>query len=67
MTNTLLTLHDPAAARRYYADGVWHDDTLRQPEDMERLTQLPVLGVIVRPKAQRRLAFRRRSTALVAR
>jgi acyl-CoA synthetase len=28
MTNTLLTLHDPAAARRYYAEGLWHDDTL---------------------------------------
>ncbi len=27
MTNTLLTLHDPAAARRYYADGLWQDDT----------------------------------------
>ena len=28
MTNTLLTLHDPAAARRYYAAGLWRDDTL---------------------------------------
>ena len=28
MTNTLLTLHDPATARRYYADGVWQGDTL---------------------------------------
>jgi acyl-CoA synthetase len=28
MTNTLLTLHDPAAARRYYAEGVWREDTL---------------------------------------
>ncbi|HUI35143.1 MAG TPA: AMP-binding protein, partial [Stellaceae bacterium] len=27
MTNTLLTLHDPAAARRYYADELWQDDT----------------------------------------
>jgi acyl-CoA synthetase len=27
MTNTLLTLHDPAAARRYYAQGLWRDDT----------------------------------------
>jgi acyl-CoA synthetase len=27
MTNTLLTLHDPAAARRYYAAGLWRDDT----------------------------------------
>src|SRR5262249_29921335 len=28
MTNTILTLHDPAAARRYYAEGLWRDDTL---------------------------------------
>src|SRR5829696_6100691 len=28
MTNTLLTLHDPAAARRYYETGVWRADTL---------------------------------------
>src|SRR5437763_4954069 len=28
MTNTLLTLHDPAAAQRYYADGLWRDETL---------------------------------------
>src|SRR5215216_6211315 len=28
MTNTLLTLHDPAAARRYYEAGVWRADTL---------------------------------------
>ena len=27
MTNTLLTLHDPAAGRRYYAAGLWRDDT----------------------------------------
>ena len=27
MTNTLLTLHDPAAARRYYAEGLWRRDT----------------------------------------
>jgi len=27
MTNTLLTLHDPAAARRYYAEGLWREDT----------------------------------------
>src|ERR1700720_3582988 len=26
MTNALLTLHDPAAARRYYADGLWRED-----------------------------------------
>jgi len=28
MTNTLLTLHDPAAARRYYAEGLWREETL---------------------------------------
>jgi acyl-CoA synthetase (AMP-forming)/AMP-acid ligase II len=28
MTNTLLTLHDPAAARRYYDAGLWRADTL---------------------------------------
>ena len=28
MTNTLLTLHDPEAARRYYAAGLWREDTL---------------------------------------
>ena len=28
MTNTLLTLHDPAAARRYFAAGLWREDTL---------------------------------------
>src|SRR6266851_7900768 len=28
MTNTLLTLHDPAAARGYYAAGLWRADTL---------------------------------------
>ncbi|HEX3860079.1 MAG TPA: class I adenylate-forming enzyme family protein [Stellaceae bacterium] len=28
MTNTLLTLHDPAAALRYYADGAWCTATL---------------------------------------
>ena len=27
MTNTLLTLHDPAAARGYYAEGLWREDT----------------------------------------
>jgi acyl-CoA synthetase len=27
MTNTLLTLHDPEAARRYYAAGFWREDT----------------------------------------
>ena len=28
MTNTLLTLHDPEAAQRYYAEGLWRRDTL---------------------------------------
>src|SRR5438067_1024352 len=28
MTNTLLTLHDPEAARRYYAEGLWRQDML---------------------------------------
>jgi acyl-CoA synthetase len=28
MTNTLLTLHDPEMAKRYYAEGVWRRDTL---------------------------------------
>ena len=28
MTNTLLTLHDPEAARHYYAEGLWREDTL---------------------------------------
>jgi acyl-CoA synthetase len=28
MTNTLLTLHDPEAARRYFAEGLWREDTL---------------------------------------
>src|SRR6266478_3178286 len=28
MTNTLLTLHDPEAARRYYAEGLWRANTL---------------------------------------
>ena len=28
MTNTLLTLHDPEAAQRYYGEGLWRDDTL---------------------------------------
>jgi hypothetical protein len=28
MTNTLLTLHDPELARRYYAEGLWRRDTL---------------------------------------
>src|SRR5580765_246007 len=42
MTNTLLTLHDPEAARRYYDAGLWRADTLytllcehaaRRPDD----------------------------------
>jgi acyl-CoA synthetase len=28
MTNTILALHDPKMARRYYADGLWRSDTL---------------------------------------
>src|SRR3984893_12222172 len=28
MTNTLLTLHDPEAGRRYYAEGLWRQVTL---------------------------------------
>ncbi len=28
MTSTLLTLHDPEMARRYYAEGLWRRDTL---------------------------------------
>ena len=28
MTNSLLTLHDPALARCYYAEGLWRQDTL---------------------------------------
>jgi len=28
VTNTLLTLHDPERARRYYAEGLWRRDTL---------------------------------------
>ena len=28
MTNTILTLHDPEAARHYYAAGLWREDTL---------------------------------------
>ncbi len=43
------------------------DRRIRSTGDLAEMLQLPVLGVIVRPKAQRRLAFWRRSTALVAR
>ena len=28
MQSPLLTLHDPATARRYYAAGLWRDETL---------------------------------------
>jgi acyl-CoA synthetase (AMP-forming)/AMP-acid ligase II len=28
MTNTLLTLHDPASARRHYEAGLWREETL---------------------------------------
>jgi acyl-CoA synthetase len=28
MTNTVLSLHDPEMARRYYAEGLWRRDTL---------------------------------------
>src|ERR1700726_1220151 len=28
MTNTLLTLHDPEMAARYYAEGLWRKETL---------------------------------------
>ena len=28
MTNTFLTLHDPAAAREYYGGGLWREETL---------------------------------------
>src|SRR5439155_26402669 len=28
MTNTLLTLHDPEAARSYYVEGLWRAHTL---------------------------------------
>jgi uncharacterized protein involved in exopolysaccharide biosynthesis len=43
------------------------DRRVRSAADLAEMLQLPVLGVIVRPGAQKRLAFRRRSTALVAR
>src|SRR5438876_9936452 len=61
MTNTLLTLHDPAAARRYYADGLWRADTLytllrehaaRRPDDFalrdgtKRLTWRALLATV---------------------
>ncbi len=61
MTNTLLTLHDPEAARRYYAAGLWRADTLytllrdhaaRRPDDFalrdgtRRLTWRALLALV---------------------
>jgi acyl-CoA synthetase len=61
MTNTLLTLHDPEAARRYYAAGLWRADTLytllmkhaaRRPDDFalrdgtRRLTWSALLAMV---------------------
>jgi acyl-CoA synthetase len=61
MTNTLLTLHDPEAAARYYAEGLWHRDTLytllaghavRRPDDFAvrdgrwRLTRAELLAIV---------------------
>src|SRR5258708_3478414 len=61
MTNTLLTLHDPEAARRYYAEGLWRADTLytllrdhaaRRPDDFalrdgtKRLTWRALLALV---------------------
>jgi len=61
MTNTLLTLHDPAAARRYYDAGLWRNDTLytllcdhasRRPDDYalrdgtRRLTWRALLALV---------------------
>lgn len=43
------------------------DKRVRSVHDLTEMLQLPVLGVIVRPKRRRRLAFWRRSTALLAR
>jgi len=61
MTNTLLTLHDPAAAHRYYEAGLWRADTLykllcehaaRRPDDFAlrdgttRLTWRALLALV---------------------
>src|SRR6266404_9800738 len=61
MTNTLLTLHDPAAARGYYEAGLWRADTLytllcdhaaRRPDDFalrdgaRRLTWRALLALV---------------------
>ena len=43
------------------------DQRVRSARDLAEMLQLPVLGVIIRPNAQGRLTFWRRSTALVAR
>src|SRR6202040_3632685 len=42
MTNTVLTLHDPEAARRYYAAGLSRADTLRSSGELI----WPALGVM---------------------
>jgi len=41
------------------------DQRVRSARDLAEMLQLPVLGVIVRPKARMRLAFRRRRMALL--
>jgi acyl-CoA synthetase len=61
MTNTLLTLHDPEAARRYYEAGLWRAETLymllcdhaaRRPDDFAlrdgttRLTWRALLALV---------------------
>jgi acyl-CoA synthetase len=61
MTNTLLTLHDPAEARRYYEAGLWRRETLysllcahaaRRPNDFalrdgrQRLTWRALLAMV---------------------
>lgn len=43
------------------------DRRVRSASDLAEMMQLPVLGVIVRPRRRSRLVFWRRSTALVAR
>ena len=63
MTNTILTLHDPEAARHYYAAGLWREDTLytllaqhaaRRPEAFalrdgrRRLTWAELLAIVVK-------------------
>jgi acyl-CoA synthetase len=61
MTNTLLTLHDPEPAARYYAEGLWRKDTLytllcdhaeRRPDDFalrdaaQRLTWITLKAMV---------------------